>query len=411
LPEKLQYKIRYNNYGNRVEFDKMIKVAERWSALYPYDIEPYMNLINHHLLGLRLTEAKKIYKKAISKGHKTLLKQLANLQIEGEEYDDALVSLEEYKKVFPHKAESLLEVGDIYIRQGKIKEATEFFDDILVSDPSNITAALKTSDACGRSGNYAEEINILNDALELAKTPLDSARLFNGFKTNYLRSGDEDKFMRIIKSQNELNKSNYPPLQLIYSDIITNIIHYRNFDNIEHVEGLYERAIAMVDSSQKSIYECVRDFNIGFITWNKELVDSSLNECGEILKSSMGEGAEHQINGISAGLNGDYNKAIESFNLFSKESGINSIIIWNMVIDYYVKAERYDEGIELLDKVLLTNPSDPVAQYYRAKCGFKLNQIDEAKSYLTKALDTWEGASPNYRFYKEATELAKEVSL
>jgi len=411
LPEKLQYRIRVINYMVKGERDKSVKVAERWSALFPFDIEAYDFLIRHHMGGFRFDQAIEIMKAAINKGHKSKLLQLANLQITKEQYEEAMESISEYKKVFPHKAAELLAIGDIYIQQGKIQEGIDFFENILVSDPTNSTASLKTANAYSRLGKSEKEIDILNEALEFSKSPLDSVVIMDGFKANYLRMGDEEKFMSLVNAQNELNKSNFPPSVAIMYDINANTLNYVRFDNLQHVEDLFASAIDISDSSQKPTIECFRDFNIGFHTGNKTRLEKSMSQCGEMLKAVLGKGGEHQIAGVRAGMNGDNDGAIESFKTFANESGGNYNLLWQLVIDYYVKAERYDEGIALLDKTLLSNPENPVALYYRALCGSKLNQIDEAKKYLTKALATWEGASPKYRYYKEATDLAKEISL
>jgi len=411
LPEKLQYRIRLQNYMVKTDVEKAVKVAERWSALYPFDMEPYRFLIRYHLSGFRFDDAKDMYRTALDKGHKSFLLDLANLQIANEEYDDAMHSIEEYKKVFPHKAADLLEVGDIYIKQGKLTEATEFYENILVSDPSNIDAALKTADAFGRIGNPEEEMKILNEALEFAKTPMDSVLLMDGFKANYLRFGNESKFMELVNAQNELNKSNFAPIQGIMADITSNTLHYVRFNNVKHVEYLFSTAQNMADAAQKPMLECICDFNIGFWTGNKMRLERSLVNCEDMLKGVLGKGGEHQIDGVLAGANGDYDGAIDLFKKFAEESGGNFNLLWQLVIDYYVNGERYDEGLKLMDKVLLSDPQNPIAQLYRAKCGFKLNQVDQSKKYLSNALNTWEAASPNYIYFKEAIALANEMSL
>jgi len=65
---------------------------------------------------------------------------------------------------------------------------------------------------------------------------------------------------------------------------------------------------------------------------------------------------------------------------------------------------------DMIDKVLVRNPASPLANYYKSLFLYELNRVDDAKTFLNKALDAWEGASPNYKYYKEAVSLSAKMS-
>jgi tetratricopeptide (TPR) repeat protein len=61
--------------------------------------------------------------------------------------------------------------------------------------------------------------------------------------------------------------------------------------------------------------------------------------------------------------------------------------------EYLIKAERYDEAIPLLQKVVAKNPNDADAWNYLGFCSRKLGKTKEALDYYTKAL----AIDPNHK--------------
>lgn len=410
LPENTQYRLKVNNYAYKQEPEKSLMLAERWMTLYPSEYTPYYTLYNYHLRGFRIDEAKKICEKALEYGHKAMLLQLADLQILSNELDEAKESIQEYGELFPHKANELLTLGDVYLKQGKIQEAIDHFETILISNPKNISAAVKTADACSRLGEIEKELDILSEALKVAKTYADSIDIYNGFKSHYVRFGNEEMFMNTVRFQNKLNESRYPPVAIKMFDINFNTIHYINFDKIDYITGLFDEAIGMVDSSQKGSLECIKKFNLSLHTENLVQMDESMNDCGEYIKASMGKGGEFQIEGFRAAMNQDYDGAINAFDRLANASGVEPDQLWQVTIKYYHKGKQFAEGLEMIDKVLVRNPASPLANYYKGLFLFDLNRVDDAKNYLEKALEAWEGSSPNYKYYKEAVALSGQMS-
>ena len=410
LPESIQYRMKVNSYIMGQEWDKAVRLAERWMTLFPAEYTPYSILYGYHLRGFRIDEAKNICQKGLEYGHKSMLLQLADLQILAHELDEAKQSIQEYGKLFPHKADELLTLGDVYVKQGKLQEAIDHFENILIANPKNINAAVKTANAYSRIGKTEKELDILSDALEVAKTYADSIDIYNGFKSHYIRYGNEEMFMNTVKFQNKLNESRYPPVMIKMFDININTPHYSSFNKEDHVADLFDQAIGMVDSSQKGILECIKKFNLSIYTEDLVNFQESLRDCGEMIKVNMGEGGQYQIEGFGAAMKKDYDGAIQSFNELATASGVEIDELWSLVLDYYHKGNRHNEGLEIIDRVLVRSPENPKANYYKALLLNHTNSVDEAKKYLNKALDAWEGASPNYRFYRDAVALSEQMN-
>lgn len=410
LPESIQYRMRVNSYMMDQEWDKFDRLAERWMTLFPAEYTPYAILYGYHLSRSRIDEAKKICQKGLEYGHKSMLLKLADLQIFSHELEEAKQSIQEYGELFPHKADELLTLGDVYLKQGKIQEAIDHFESILIGNPKNISAAVKTANAYARLGETQKELDILSDALVVAKTYADSIDIYNGFKSHYISYGNEEMFMNTVKFQNKLNESRYPPVTIKMFDINYNTKNYISFNNQDHVANLFNQAISMVDSSQKGILKCIKKFNLSIHTENLVDFQESLRDCGEMIKLNMGEGGEFQIEGFEAVMKQDYDKAIKSFNDLAKASGVEIDEMWDLVIEYYHRGNRHNEGLEIIDRVLVRNPENPKANYYKALLLKNTNDVDESKKYLEKALDAWEGASPNYKYYRDAVALSEQMS-
>ncbi len=410
LPESIQYRMKAYSYMMDQEWDKFDRVAERWMTLFPAEYSPYSLLYSYHMSRFRVDEAKAICEKGLEYGHKSMLLKLADLQILTNDLEDAKQSIQEYGQLFPHKADELLTLGDVFLKQGKIQDAIDHFETILIANPKNINAAVKTANAYSRLGQIEKELNILSEALEVGKTYADSIQIYDGFKAHYISYGNEDMFMNTVKFQNKLNESQYPPVMIKMFDININTTHYVDFNNQDHVAELFDQAIDMVDSSQKGSLECIKKFNLSIHTKTLVEFQESLQDCGDMIKLNMGNGGEFQIQGFEAVMKQDYDTAIKSFNDLATASGVEIDQLWNIVIEYYHKANRHSEGLEIIDRVLVRNPENPKANYYKALLLNHTNDIDESKKYLEKALNAWEGASPNYKYYRDAVALSEQMS-
>ena len=105
----------------------------------------------------------------------------------------------------------------------------------------------------------------------------------------------------------------------------------------------------------------------------------------------------------------DYGEAAKQFELYLEKSGSTGQEFEEELIDVYRLNKDFDLATEISEKLLLSNPNNPIVLMVTAK--LKADQGDKktARELLDIALEIWSEADKDYKYYKEALAFDKEL--
>ncbi|MEM6823304.1 MAG: tetratricopeptide repeat protein [Verrucomicrobiota bacterium] len=112
--------------------------------------------------------------------------QQASVLFQREEYDAALLKLEEVEANDPGNMEMLNLRGAIFMKQEEYQKATLIFQKIATENPGNFGAQFNYGEALFVSGNYPEAKSFFEKARELKGNQKDSLNEFKSVLYRYL---------------------------------------------------------------------------------------------------------------------------------------------------------------------------------------------------------------------------------
>jgi len=411
-PERKKMAIRAFQLGLNQENSKVIQLYENWRQLYPNDLTPYNKLMGFYRSIGQYDKGKIVGLAALENGHRgNLMTQLAEVYIHTEEYDKAEKLLKEFTELYPHKANKTYELADIYIAQGKLQEAYNFYENIAVMSGDDVVATLGLSSTQDKLGQFDQAEKTLTDFLAKARLPNDSIKIYRQLERHYIRLGKYQPFTKSFDQRLAIISRVAPPIARI------NII----FSNLQNIISFQKTAMAKQQindlSNQTDIYKykeivnCVGNFFIAYQTKNVEAFNQIANDgnCKPAMVNSLGtENGADFFDGHVANVNGDYATAVEKFESYFEKEGVSMEGFEEDMLEIYRNNKDFDKATALLEKTLIADPNAPIILFADAKLKFDQGDKDGAKEMLNKALKVWSEADDFYQNYLEAKNFGKE---
>jgi len=410
LPERKRLAIRSNQLQIDQDINGLTRLYENWRKLYPDDLTPYSRLLSLYSSFNEHDKAKAVGKAAIERGHGgTIMTDLASIHIQTGEYEVAENLLKEFAKLYPHKANKTTEIADIYIAQGKLDKALDFYETLNLLGNSYPSNAIGLSDVQARLGKFDAAQKTLTNFLPKAKTGNDSLTIYVQLEQLYHQLGRYDDFYDTYQKRGVLFNRTAPPLLKI-NYLLSQLDVFIDFNQNKIVNQNLSKA-ENTNEELKSLVHCMGNFIVGLSTDDAERLEGVLQEsgCKEVLQRTSGEHVEHIMTGHIHRCKGEYQEAEEQFRLYMEKSGTPEQGFDEEFIDIYLKTKEYQKGIELTDKLLLSNPNNPVALTASAKFKEAKGDTEEAKELIQKALSIWANADKEYIYYQEALAFEKEL--
>lgn len=136
LPKRFQFTAKELYYRLNGNTEAWIKLLELRRKMFPYDFEPYEVLKNIYLMNKGIDSTKALLNEAIDNGNleKGLL-ALYTIELNNEDYEDAERTLKRFVKEFPGREQDMQKFSDLYLRQGKLKEAKKHLSELEALNP------------------------------------------------------------------------------------------------------------------------------------------------------------------------------------------------------------------------------------------------------------------------------------
>lgn len=197
-----KHKTAWNNLGraymNLVQYDKAIEALKKQVEVNPYDEYAYNNLGLVYQRMQRFDEAEAAFRKQIEINplDRYAHGNLAQIMMQRHRYAEAIPELEQTLAIVGDGASSSYvqqQLGDAYLKTGKVDKAMENFDKVLKTSPNpmmwnNVAYSLaEEKQALDRAEKYAQSAVSMTVA-SLNNLPVDQLMETGGYLTNSLAS-------------------------------------------------------------------------------------------------------------------------------------------------------------------------------------------------------------------------------
>jgi len=409
-PERKKMAIRAFQLQRSQKISQMMQLYENWRKLYPNDLTPYTALMQFYSLLQQFDKAKTIGLAALENGHRgNFMTQLANVYIHTEEYDKAEKLLKEFAVLYPHKANKTYELADIYIAQGKLQEAYDFYENLVVMKGDDVRAIIGLSSTQDKLGQFDQAEKTLTDFLTKARLPQDSMEVYRQLETHFVRLGKYQPFAKSFDQHLAINSRIAPPITRL-NIIFSNLSRLVSFQKTS-IAKQYMSDLANQMTNFKEIINCIGSFFIAYQTKDIETFNQVVNNgvCRPTMINNFGtENGEDIFEGYIASANGDYAKAIQNFESYFEKQGVSMEAYEKEMLELYRKNKDFDKANALLEKTFITDPNAPAILFIDAKLKFDQGDKEGASERLNKALNIWSEADDTYQNYLEAKTFGKE---
>ena len=409
-PERKKMAIRALELNLNQEIPKMVQLFENWRKLYPNDLNPYANLMQFYRMLQQYDKAKAVGLAAIENGHRgRFMTQLANVYTHTEEYDKAEKLLNEFAQLYPHKANKTYELAAIYTAQGKLQEAAEYYENMMVMNGDDTRAILGLSSTQDKLGQFEQAEKTLTNFLTTARLPQDSIRIYNQLEHHFIRLGKYQPFANSFNRRLAINNRIAPPIAKL-NVILPRLTNFVSFQKIaiakQHITELENQITPF-----KELIHCIGGFFIAYQTRDVPAFNKIVNDgvCKPAMINNFGtENGADFFEGYVANVNEEYGKAAEKFESYFEKQGVSLEDFEEELAEIYRKNKDFNKATTLLEKALLSDPNTPSLLFVSAKLKFDQGDKKGATEMLNKALGIWSEADSFYSTYQQAKQFGKE---
>ena len=409
LPERQKLMIGFLNYTIHEQLDKGRLLLQNWQKLYPNDLTPYSQQIGLYRRTLEITKAKQVALSAIENGHRgKILIDLARMYIDTEEYEEAEKYMEEFSRLYPHKAKERSLLGEIYVQKGDLTKAKTFYEDLSIVEANESSYLIKLAEVNDRLGEFAQSERHLERALGIARRVQDSIQVYQSLETHYERLGQFNRVFKTLAIREALMEKIAPPIsvkpQIVFTVWPRYFVTQREDEYLRRIDELLKLL-----PERAPILKCVADFLFNMGTENLAGYEATSEDCKQYILQSSGENFEIVYEAALAELRGNYLEAARGYEAYADSTGQNEKQFSTALSEMYRLSDQVDKALKLMDRNLENDPNQPVFLLERARVSLAMDDSAEAKELLKKALQIWKDADPEYKHYQEALKFRKEL--
>jgi tetratricopeptide (TPR) repeat protein len=412
LPERDQFKIKYDYYAMKEDADKQLAVAKMWVELYPHDIQAHAFLAEVYQLRNQLDEAILEYKRILELDPEQYdyLQKIGSAYKRKGQFDEALEYYKKYADQFPTDYESFTAIGDLYKTMGIYEQAKTNYEKALLFEPEEVSVLLSLADIEVKRGNFAPAIEQYLEALKISKIPPERVNVYDALTNFYELRGEMRKSLEYFHKYLAEQENYWPPF-IIAFNTLGRIDKYIEAGEID----VAFQTIKKIEPQLKPPYD--REIPVGYLKIYLALGDAdnaekALTQIRPILSTTLlrmhsSEGQNLASQGQIHELRDEYKQAIQSY-----QKGLELNPTYSEYIMHigrcYRKLNEYEKAEESLEKYLKVEPFNPKAHYELALVYHDMGKKEKAFEHLKKALHVWEEADPEYKPAKKAREKLAE---
>jgi tetratricopeptide (TPR) repeat protein len=415
LPERWRFLLNtlYAVFDRRM--DQAIETGERWSILFPDDVESFEILAQLYTVTDRLEDAISAHRAVLKldPGAHDRLLQIALIHRDRGEFEEALEALRSYQEHRPSDAAGFIEEGRILRDQGRLEDAIAALDQALMVDPNDFNSRLTKAAALVRLGAFDPALAQYESLLVEANSSADRGRTLRQIERLYGVRGQWAEAVKYMERGLDAFAEELPPLQVLAN---------RSEGAYKYVRaGQPERAISVLDSAAEQMPIDVgnlfsANLAIGYLFVHLEMNDAEAARASIALSDSIRVATGFDLIGRAvvfgwgrlAELEGRYEDAITHYEQFL-ESEPAEAETRGRLGRCQLEAGRFADARKSLEHANALDRSNAdvlvdLARFHRTKGDPNL-----ARDYLEQAVDIWKDADPGYEPAENARALLKEL--
>jgi tetratricopeptide (TPR) repeat protein len=406
LPERIQFVIKSVYYQLKKDPVKQEAVLKMMCELYPEDILGPSMLAQQYAKERRTAEAIEQYEKIfeIDPSRSEILRTIGQMYRNDGEFDKALEYYTEYAELYPTQMRSFTPIAQIYRDQGDYDKAMQYYDKALLIEPENVSVLVQIGQIDALLGNFDEGLRKYNDALQRAKSPSDRLEALSSLSRYYRGRGQmQTSFEYMTREWAEEGKVT-SPVQSLLSELMEAHFYV--------VGGEREKAFETVESVGRQIqapYDEAVPLGYVFLYLEVEEPDSAEAALERLMAFIEGYKLEtlrslvYRARGEIAELRGDFKEAIVQFEK-RIEATPRDYATFSDIGRCYRKLGDLSNAEANLRKTLRINPVHAECLYELALVQAEKGEREEALASLSKALDVWEPADPEFEPARKARD-------
>jgi tetratricopeptide (TPR) repeat protein len=409
LPEKTQFSAKYMYYIMTQQPEKAFTVVKMWVELFPDDLVGHEMLAILYFMRNMRTEAIAEFKEIIrlDPERHDVLNKLGNIYMEDGNHDSALIYYQKYAAMLPQEANSYTTLGNYYANVGEFELAQESFENALAVADANEKEGIMISlgNVQRISGKFDEAHRQYMGVLRNAKNATDSATAYGALEKYYLLKGQLKRSLEAFEMRAEKSRALLAPMDfaVFCAFNMEPYIHVGELNRaVEILEGLAPMLEPPMDKllsfGYMSIYTETGDTARAMeaIARAEELVQE-FGEANLMFKmyEARAKVDERQEN---------FQEAIENYNKILEISA-TSYDVYADISRCYRHLKEFGKAEEAIQTALRYRPFDPLNNYEAGCLYLDMGDEAEAQSFLTRAVEIWEDADPDYDMANAAREL------
>jgi len=404
VPERMQFVLKATYYEHTQDPEKLIGVVQMWVELYPDDIEAREILAGVRLgrneRELAIEQYQAILE--IDPSRTEFLQAIAGSYLNMGDFDRAVHYYESYLENDPADAEAYHALGTVYEIQGRYDEAKKHYVKALVVDPNQVRVLVDIGDIASKLNNDQEALERWDEALELANTPQDRARIHRSVRNFYSSRGQIEKSLEQLRLVWAEQAKFLPPVA-VHSEKLGDLCFFV-------WAGRTEEAFEIIEAAKAALVPPYDGFlPYGYLCVYIELEDPDKTE--EALKQltayvntrNIGQlrGELYWAEGEMEEARGNYEAAIASYErkLLEDPTGV---LMHRSIGRCQRKLGQYEAAKSSIEKTLQIYQNNALANYEIALVYHEMGDRAKAMEHLRKALDRWKNADAVYMPAQEA---------
>jgi tetratricopeptide (TPR) repeat protein/tRNA A-37 threonylcarbamoyl transferase component Bud32/TolB-like protein len=404
LPERMQFLLKAEYYEYTEDPEKLLGVIQMMVELYPDDIQARTILASvrrgRNERELAIAQYNKILE--IDPSRTEFLQSTAALYQQMGEFDRAIDIFESYLEMHPNEADAYQALGSAYETQGKYDEARANYEKALVIEPSRVHVAVDIGDIESKLNNDKRALERWAEALELAETPQERARVHSSVRNFYSSRGQIEKSIEQLQLHWAEQAKFLPPVA-VHAEKLYDLCFFvwggRTEEAFDIIETAKSQLVPPYEGQLFIGYLCV------YVELkNPDKIEETLEQLNAYIDAhNIGHlrGEVYWGEGEMEEARGNYEAAIRSYEKKLLEDPTD-VLMHRAIGRCQRHLGQYDAAESSIQNMLLVYPNNALANYQLALVYHDKGDQTKAMHHLQKAMDRWKNADPIYKPASEA---------
>ncbi len=421
LPAVDRAMLKQINYRLSGQQDKLIKFL-RLQVQLRGDASSHGTLATMLMVTGELDEAKEQFLQALERDplNLAIYRQLATLERATGNLEAAVDYARRYQEEKPEEADVHLVLGDLLRDQGDLDAALEHYLKASFLADESVNAYLRMADIAARRGKSGEARNLLQQADDSTRVPLNKGLVRQSAALLENRLGRNRAAIEQFYRLEEYLIQSVAPYQVALST-------YMPIANLYVELGELAQAQAAVDQAEGMMQPPLDQF-LGFAQASILIEQGRLDEAEQALARAEAtidqfkiEDMRSQVDMVRAYIALQREEFKDSVQLFESahHRAEKSVLTGEaftllptldaLTANAMVRAGDLVRAETILNRGFGLDPSHPVLWLVRARQQQAVGAPELALASVNYALAIWKDADPEYRYYRQALELAAEI--